>query len=138
MDSINQLPSFTGDPDEPVRETMIVSPNSPKHLTVRKGKWVYIPERGAGGFQGRKPGEHLFSDAAALPFAGRTHSDFVKGKIRRGAPPAQLYDLETDPRQEKNVYADHPEVVKELDSLLQSYRDEIPAGEPLGWINLRQ
>jgi arylsulfatase A-like enzyme len=138
IDGINQLESLTGNPRKPVRDMMVIIPNSPKHLGLRKGNWVYIPAQGAGGFQGKKPGNHLFSDAAALPFTGRTHSDYENGHIRPDAPPAQLYNLENDPRQEINVYADHPELVKELEQALEQYRKQIPPGEPIGWVNLKQ
>ena len=43
------------------------------------------------------------------------------GKIKPDAPPAQLYDLETDPNQTVNLYDQHPDVVKQLASLLASY-----------------
>lgn len=138
IDSINQLESLTGSPAKPPRETMVITPNSPKHLGLRKGKWVYIPAQGAGGFQGGKPGDHLFSDAAALPFTAGKHSDYKDGKILPEAAPAQLYDLEADPGQERNVFADHPEVVKELEAGLAPYREAIPKTKPIGWINLKQ
>lgn len=138
IDSINQLESLTGDPAEPPRETMVIVPNSPKHLGLRKGKWVYIPAQGAGGFQGKKPGEHLFSDAAALPFTAGSHSDYKDGGILPDAPPAQLYDLEADPGQKINIFAKHPDVVKELEKELAPYRQAIPNTKPIGWINLEQ
>jgi arylsulfatase A len=137
-DSINQLESLTGTPDFPVRKTLVISPNSPTHLTVRQGKWVYIPAQDEGGFQGKEKGDHLFAGAVALPFTGKTNSDVVNGKIRKDAPPAQLYDLETDPYQTKNLYAQHPEVVKKLEMVLQESRSTIPNGAPVGWINLQQ
>ena len=137
-DSINQLASLTAAPETEVRKTLIVSPNSPKHLTVRQGKWVYIPGQDEGGFQGKNLGDHLFAGAAALPFAGRINSDVVDGKLRANAAPAQLYDLERDPFQTRNLFLQYPEVVKELDDVLQSYRAKIPSGKALGWINLRQ
>jgi arylsulfatase A-like enzyme len=138
VDSIDQLASLTGTPTAPVRETLIISPNSPKHLTIRQGKWVYIPARGAGGFQGKHPGEHLFSGAAAIPFANRFNSDVTEGRIRPDAPPAQLYDLEQDPQQTTNLLDQKPELAKQLDALLQQYLDRIPSSDPLGWINLKQ
>ncbi|MFZ9937537.1 MAG: sulfatase family protein [Luteolibacter sp.] len=137
IDSINQLESLTGNPAKPPRESMVIIPNSPRHLALRKGSWVYIPAQGAGGFQGQKPGDHLFSDAAALPFTGGTHSDHDNGRLRPGAPPAQLYNLETDPGQQRNVFADHPDVVRELDGELDHYRKAIPGTKPVGWINLK-
>jgi arylsulfatase A-like enzyme len=136
-DSVDQLASLTGTPGAPIRRTLVISPNSPKHLTVRQGKWVYISAQDEGGFQGKRKGDHLFSGAAALPFAGRTNSDVVDGKIRKDAPPAQLYDLDKDPHQSTNLYSRHPKVVKRLDEILRECRATIPKGAPLGWINLR-
>ena len=138
MDSVNQLQNLTGSPKNPVRKTLLISPNSPKHLTVRHGKWVYIPNRDEGGFQGKKLGNHLFAGAAALPFSKKTNSDVINGKIRADAPPAQLYNLEIDPSQTKNLYSQHPEIVTELKAILESYRTNIPATKPVGWINLKQ
>ena len=138
LDSIDQLASFVGNPEKPLRESLVITPNSPKHLGIRHGKWVYIPLRGAGGFQGKKLGEHLFSGAAALPFAGKRNSDVVSGKYKRGAPPAQLYDLESDPFQTTNLYIRESDIARKLDAMLQSYKKHIPKGKPLGWINLRQ
>ncbi|MEM7391992.1 MAG: sulfatase-like hydrolase/transferase, partial [Verrucomicrobiota bacterium] len=138
IDGVNQLPELTGTAKEPARDTLIISPNSPKHLTVRKDKWVYIPARDEGGFQGRKVGDHLLAGAAAQPLTGLVNSDVVEGKIRGDAPPAQLYDLEADPYQARNIHDEHPEVVAELAKRLKTWRDRIPAGGRLGWINLNQ
>ncbi len=138
VDSINQLKNLTGSPKPPVRETLIISPNSPKHLTVRHRKWVYIPNRDEGGFQGIMLGGHLFAGAAALPFSKKANSDVVDGKIRADAPPAQLYNLEVDPSQTKNLYLQHPEIVTELKAILKSYQAKIPATKTVGWINLKQ
>jgi arylsulfatase A-like enzyme len=137
-DSVDQLETLTGTPASPVRETLIISPNSPKHLTVRHQNWVYIPARDEGGFQGKKPGDHLLGGAAALPFCGRANSDVVDGRIRAAAPPAQLYDLDEDPCQAQNLHADRPDVVEHLNGILEDCRLWIPPGEPLGWINLGQ
>ena len=45
----------------------------------------------------------------------------IEAVVPQDAPPGQLYDLSTDLYQTKNVYREHPEVVKELKALLQSY-----------------
>jgi arylsulfatase A-like enzyme len=137
-DSINQLPNFIESPKSPIRETLIVAPNSPKHLSVRQSQWVYIPQRGAGGFQGKKPGAHLFAGAAALLFTQQVNSDIVNGKVRPEAAIAQLYDLENDRSQTTNIYSSHPEIVRELEILLNRYRGMIPSTKRLGWINIKQ
>jgi arylsulfatase A len=99
---------------------------------------MYIPQQGSGGFQGNKPGDHLLAGPASLKFTGRVNSEVVDGKIRPGAAPAQLYNLASDPYQETNIYAQHPEIVKDLEKQLQGYRAQIPSDKPIGWINLKQ
>lgn len=138
IDGVTQLEELKGVAAEPARGTLIISPNSPMHLTVRKGKWVYIPARDEGGFQGKKLGDHLLAGAAAQQLTQLVNSDVVDGKIRDDAPLAQLYDLQTDPYQTRNVHDEYPLIVAELASQLKSWRTEIPPGERLGWINLKQ
>lgn len=138
IDGVDQLAEFTGEATEAARELLVISPNSPKHLTIRKGKWVYIPAQDEGGFQGKSLGHHLLAGAAAQPLTNWVNSDIVDGKVREDAPPAQLYNLEADPRQSQNVYTDHPEVVTELSALLGGWREEIPDTAQLGWINIKQ
>ena len=117
---------------------LIISPNSPKHLTIRKDEWVYIPAQDEGGFQGKEIGDHLLAGAAAQKLTQLVNSDVQGGKVKQDAPPAQLYDLKTDPYQATNVHNKRPEVVAELSSLLERWRREIPNSPQLGWINLKQ
>ena len=138
LDSVNQLANFTHRTTTALRDTLVLTPNSPKHLGIRRGPWVYVPAQNSGGFQGKKVGDHLFAGAATMPFTGRTHSDIVGGRLKRDAPTGQLYNLESDPTQQQNVYASHPEVVKKLDRVLQRYQQMIPTTKRLGWINLKQ
>jgi hypothetical protein len=116
----------------------VISPNSPKHLTIRKGDWVYIPEQDEGGFQGKDIGNHLLAGAAAQTLTKLVNSDVQDGKVKEDAPLAQLYDLKTDPYQTTNLHSERPEVVAELSPLLEKWRKAIPASPRLGWINLRQ
>ena len=138
LDGVNQLTEWTGTATKPARDMLIISPNSPMHLTVRKGKWVYIPARDEGGFQGQKIGDHLLAGAAAQQLTKLVNSDVVDGKIRNDAPPAQLYDLQADPYQARNVHDEYPEVVAELAQELKNWQAEIPSSERIGWINLTQ
>ncbi|MFT5127988.1 MAG: arylsulfatase A [Rhodothermales bacterium] len=136
IDGASQLPEFTGVASNPARDLLVISPNSPAHLTVRKGKWVYIPARDEGGFQGKKIGDHLLAGAAAHMLTKQVTSDVADGRIRDDAPPAQLYNLGSDPYQAKNVHNEHPEVVNDLAAVLTSWQSEIPDSQPLGWINI--
>jgi arylsulfatase A-like enzyme len=117
-DSRNMLPAILGK-KEPVREQLIIAPNSKRHLSIRKGPWMYIPAQGGGGFWSPNVGDHTFGGPAAIEWAGQENSDIVDGKIREDAPPAQLYNLEKDPTQNRNVYREHPEIVQELHQLLE-------------------
>jgi arylsulfatase A-like enzyme len=138
VDGVSQLAEFTGTATKPARDLLVISPNSPMHLTIRKGKWVYIPARDEGGFQQKNIGDHCFGGAAVHKLTKQTNNDVVDGTIREDAPPAQLYDLEADPYQAKNVHSEYPEVVAELSDVLKDWRGEIPETPRLGWINLKQ
>lgn len=131
-DSINMLPALVGDPDHPLRAEMIISPHKPSHLSLRKGKWMYIPAQGDGGFTGSKPEQHAWGGAAVTALVNTPNSDIADGKIKPGAPPAQLYDLEADVNQTKNLYHEYPEVVQQMDALLKTYRQKNNSGAPQG------
>jgi hypothetical protein len=62
--------------------------------------------------------------------------DLAALKATRAA--AQLYHLGRDPRQTTNLIEQEPDVAAQLAALLGSYRRKIPAGAPVGWINLRR
>ena len=133
-DGVNQLPAFLGESSEPQREYLVLSPNRPSHLSIRKGKWMFIPSQNEGGFGGTEIGDHSLGGAAALAFTRQINSDIRDGKVLPGAPPAQLYDLEADLSQSANVYDKHPDVVRELEALLDAYRNEVGEYPELGWI----
>ncbi len=138
QDSYNQLNTITGNPDKAIRDHLIISPNSPEHLVVRKGKWVYIPAQNEGGFRGTQIDEHTLGGAAALKLTKQQNSDVVDGEIRQGAPNAQLYNLEKDPYQKINVYNDYPEKVLELQNILVDYQSQIGKNKEIGWIDRRK
>ena len=129
QDGVNILPALTGTPEEPLRDHLVLAASEPSHLSVRQGKWMYIPAQAGGGFTAAKRGAHAFGGPAAFTFTKRPNSDIVDGKIRQGAPPAQLYDLESDLAQTTNVYAEHPEVVKSMQALLAQARAQ-PKSKP--------
>lgn len=129
-DSINILPALTGNPDGPLRTRLIVGPHKPTHLGLREGRWMYIPARNDGGFRGSKPGQHAWGGAAVTKLVGTPNSDIEDGKLKNDAAPAQLYDLESDRNQTKNLYHNYPEVVKEMAALLDSVRKRVEPKEP--------
>jgi arylsulfatase A len=121
VDSVNMLPAFVDEPEGQIRDHLLLAPHDSTHLSIRKGKWMYIPARGSGGFKGKKPGDHHFGGPPAISFVGSINSDIEDGKIEADAPPAQLYDLESDVSQTRNVIKEHPDVAEELSSLLATY-----------------
>jgi arylsulfatase A len=87
-------------------------------LAIRRGPWKYLDHRGSGG------------------------NNYVKGELKPFAlpdtapdAPGQLYNLETDPGEKVNLYFKHPEIAKELKTLLDlskasgRSRPESPANE---------
>lgn len=136
-DGINQLPELFGTTEKPLRDLLVIHPNVPEHLTIRKGNWIYIPNQDSGGFQGTKVGAHNLGGAATTKLTGQQNSDIIDGEIKKDAPPAQLYNLEEDPYQTTNVYGQHPEIQKELNDILISYKAEIGPYPELGWIHKR-
>ncbi len=127
-DSINMLPAFTGDPEKALRTEMFMTPNKQTHMSLRRGKWMYIPAKSDGGFRGSQPGQHAWGGAAVTALVGTPNSDIENGKLKAGAAPAQLYDLEADVNQTKNLYYDHPDVVKELGDAIKAARQKAGGG----------
>ncbi len=81
-----------------IRESMITH-SGDGTFAIRKGSWKLIQGQGSGGL----------SKVAGI------EGEPVK-------TPGQLYNLDTDPREKNNLYAQHPEMVKELNSLLESQK----------------
>ena len=44
----------------------------------------------------------------------------VEPPAQEGGPPGQLYHLDSDPSETRNVYADHPEIVRRLSARLKA------------------
>ena len=70
-------------------------------IAIRQGKWKYLDHRGSGGNNYNRGDLRAFQLEERLPNAA-----------------GQLYDLESDPGETRNLYDDHPKVVKRLKSLL--------------------
>ncbi len=98
-DSVSLLPVLKGEAvKEPLHEAVICHSISGVFV-VRKGKWKLQFSAGSGGWSEPK-------DAAA---------------VKKGLPKWQLYDLSRDRKETSNLIKDHPEVVKDLTSVLRRY-----------------
>lgn len=73
-------------------------------FTIRKGEWKLLLSPSSGGWSFPRPG---------------TDDEVIKT-----LPLVQLYNMKTDPGETKNVYAEHPEIVKELRNLMVKYVKE--------------
>jgi len=100
-DSFNLLPLFLGKAsDNPIREAT-VHHSGDGLFAIRQGKWKACFHLGSGGF----------SQPKTEPTVA-------------GGPRGQLYDLEDDPGETRNLWNDKPDVVERLTSLLERYKSE--------------
>ena len=129
-DSINMLPALLEDSDAPLRTELVLAPRHSKNLAIRSGKWVYIGTRGSGGFRGSKEKDHAWGGPAGVELAGGTNSDIEAGKIKPNAAQGQLYDLQSDVNQTKNLYNEYPDVVQQLSAALKAYRSQATSSSP--------
>lgn len=97
-DSISFLPLLLGKTTAPLREAL-VHQSHPGKFAIRQGRWKLALCAGSGGWSRPR-------DAEA---------------IKQGLPGVQLYDMETDAGEQRNLQAEHPEVVKRLLALLEKY-----------------
>ncbi|MDF1756229.1 MAG: sulfatase-like hydrolase/transferase [Verrucomicrobiales bacterium] len=125
LDSYDILPALTGSPEKPIRDHLVMGASKASHLALREGDWCYIGAKGGGGFGSAKVGDHGFGGPAALQFTGQVNSDIIDGKLKKGAPTAQLYNLQSDVSQSKNVILEHAERAKTMQARL----DQIKASQ---------
>lgn len=86
--------------NSPVREA-IVHHAIDGTFAIRKGNWKLILGKDSGGFS-----RNISSENKPVETAG------------------QLYQLNEDPAEQNNLYAQHPEIVEELTALLHQYQSE--------------
>jgi arylsulfatase A-like enzyme len=101
-DSVNVLPAFTGNPVEPLRESLLFQ-SANGVFAIRGGPWKWIE-----GVPLARPGRNL---------PGKNHPQADQFK-------PQLYNLETDPGEREDVSAMNQEQVGRLSTLLNKKRDQ--------------
>ncbi len=111
-DSFNILPALLGEPHaQPIRPPLVLTSGS-GHFAIRDGKWILI-DAPAG-------------DTNGLLSGGRGETEWFRKDrgYEVNDQAGELYDLEKDPAQRHNLYAENPEKVRELRALLQKYIDD--------------
>jgi arylsulfatase A len=68
-------------------------------FSIQEGDWKLIAARGSGGF-----------------------SAPLKVDVKSGEARGQLYNIRLDPKETRNVYLEHADIVARLEALLQKYR----------------
>ena len=101
-DSYNILPALLGKPrNGPIREATVHHAGDGS-FSIRKGRWKLELCPGSGGWS--RPTQ-------------------VEAR-KKNLPPIQLYDLEKDIAETKNICEKHPDIVADLTSLLEKYRKD--------------
>ncbi len=127
-DSVNELPVLLGETDVNAgRKNLIVQSLSaslfnkrnrgPDELwAIREGKWLLVRGQGAGHTTNKVLGEK--EKYYRLSELGLSNSDFSGDtQLKDGAPAQQLYDLDSDLGQTRNVFNEHPDVVAHMNAL---------------------
>jgi arylsulfatase A-like enzyme len=99
VDSVSFLKTLS-DP-KVVERSAVVHHSIDGAFAIREGNWKLCLCKGSGGWSNPRP-----------------------RKAPKDAPAVQLFDLEADPAEQKNLAVEMPEKVAELTALLQGYVDE--------------
>jgi arylsulfatase A-like enzyme len=101
-DSFNMLPAWLGEDKAPIRPYLLQqAAGGARTLSIRRGPWKYIDHAGSGGNRYENSSELKPYD---LP-------NTIKA-------PGQLYNLDSDPGETKNLFLEYPDKVNELKTLL--------------------
>lgn len=96
-DSYSLMPYFEGKHEETIREATVHHSISGE-FALRKEQWKLVECRGSGGWS------------------------LKEDDVPEDAPPMQLYDMKNDPEEQHNLFNEQPEVVAELQDILNRYR----------------
>jgi len=119
-DSVSILPILTGTAKEPVREATIHH-SYVGMFAIRKGKWKLVFAPGSGGWSNPIPWTGVDSIREANRKRGRIS---VEPEALADHEWVQLFDMDSDPAELKNLSGEFPEVVNSLTVLAQKYIDD--------------
>ncbi|MCM2373450.1 sulfatase family protein [Aporhodopirellula aestuarii] len=105
-DSFNMLPAWLQQDDNQSIRPYVLQQGfyGDRSLAIRSGKWKLLAHQGSGGNNYEK---HRLLMQYALPESARE-------------APGQLYDLESDPGETRNLYFVYPEVTERLEQTLKN------------------
>ncbi|HEX7846319.1 MAG TPA: arylsulfatase, partial [Chitinophagaceae bacterium] len=83
--------------DKKTERPNIIHHSNEGMFAIRKGKWKYVDGKGSGGWSADDTNDNA---------------------------PAQLYDMEKDPKETTNLYNKYPAIVKELKDLLEKQKTQ--------------
>jgi arylsulfatase A len=100
-DSVSLLPVLLGQAGREAVRPYTLHQTISLALAIRKGAWKFLDHQGSGGNNYTKAPLNLMAQPDTSP-----------------AAPGQLYNIERDPGETKNLYFQRPEVLQELKELL--------------------
>ena len=119
-DSVSILPVLAGTAEGPVREATIHHSYTGV-FAIRKGKWKLTFSPGSGGWSNPIP----WTGVKAIRESNRKKGRIcVEPEALADHEWVQLFDLDADPAELKNLSGEFPEVVEQLTVLAQKYIDD--------------
>ena len=91
-DSVSLLPKLRGEKLEKPLHEIVIHHSGSGHFAIRKGRWKLLLCRGSGGWSPPREAE----------------------AVKKQLPTLQLYNLDNDPKESKNLHAKFPDRVEEL------------------------
>ena len=98
------LPVLLGEQGDQSVRTHLLTQTQPRALSIREGDWKYLAHPGSGGNNYNRP-------------------DLLPYVVEELAPdaPGQLYELKNDTGETKNLYDQHPKIVKRMKAKLDQF-----------------